>query len=78
MSPDGEQRDAPRRRSPWSYMGMGFELVVPILLGAFVGNWLDSRFDTDPWLLLVGSLLGIAVGSYTFLRTVISLIRGGP
>ena len=78
MSHDRERHEPPRKPSPWSYIGIGFELVAPILLLGFVGYWLDSRFDTDPWLLLVGSLLGIAVGFYTFLRTVISLIRSGP
>jgi len=61
--------------SPWSYAGIGFELVVPILLGVFAGNWLDSRWGTRPWLLVVGSLLGIVVGFYSFLRRVIPMGR---
>jgi len=85
----GRQRDPPGRGegpresqeesrggpSPWSYAGIGFDLVVPVLLGVFAGRWLDSRWGTRPWLLIVGSLLGMVVGFYSFLRRVIPMGR---
>ncbi len=48
---------------------------MPVLLGVFLGYWLDSRFDTTPWLLVVGALLGIALGFYAFFKAVIPMGR---
>ena len=67
-----------RRPSPWSYMGLGVELVAPILLGVFVGRWLDGRWGTEPWLLVGGSVLGLFVGFYSFLRSVLPVGKGRP
>ena len=35
-------------------------LIIAPLLGAFIGRWLDGRFGTAPWLLIVGLALGFA------------------
>ena len=35
-------------------------LIVAPLVGFFLGNWLDQRFRTSPWLLIVGLVLGFA------------------
>jgi F0F1-type ATP synthase assembly protein I len=42
--------------------GIGFMMAACILGGYFVGSYLDSKFDTAPWLMLVFLLLGIAAG----------------
>jgi len=67
-----------RRPSPLAYMGLGIELVAPILLGVFVGRWLDGRWGTKPWLLIVGSVLGLVLGFYSFLRSVLPGGKGNP
>ena len=38
--------------------------LVVVLLGAFAGRYLDQRWGTGPWITLVGTLLGTAVGFY--------------
>ena len=35
-------------------------MVACVLIGVFLGRFLDSRLGTTPWLLLVCSLLGVA------------------
>ena len=67
-----------RRPSPLAYMGLGIELVAPILLGVFVGRWLDGRWGTEPWLLVAGSVLGLVLGFYSFLRSVLPISKGKP
>jgi F0F1-type ATP synthase assembly protein I len=37
-------------------------LVVPPVAGVFIGRWLDQRYHTQPWLLLVFLLLGFGSG----------------
>jgi F0F1-type ATP synthase assembly protein I len=58
-------------------VGLGAELVAPILLGAFVGAFLDARFGVEPWLTVVGSILGVVSGMASFLRRVLPR-RDGP
>lgn len=41
---------------------IGLQFAISIAVGAFAGNWLDKKFDTAPWLLLVGVLFGSAAG----------------
>jgi ATP synthase protein I len=44
-------------------------LVVPPVVGVLLGRWLDERFHTAPWLLLVFLLLGFGSGVRLTLRT---------
>ena len=71
--PEGE----PPKGTPLAYVGLGFELVVPILVGVGLGYWADSRWGTKPWLTLTGALLGIAAGFLNFFRRVIPPKQGG-
>jgi F0F1-type ATP synthase assembly protein I len=42
-------------------------LIVSPLVGFFIGNWLDRRFNTSPWLVIVGLILGfVAAGRETY------------
>ena len=67
------------KKSPWPevmrglapYMNIGWMLLIPILAGAYGGYLADKYFATEPWLLLVGSLLGIVIGFYNFFLTVL-------
>jgi hypothetical protein len=46
--------------SRYSYIGIFFG--VAIALGFFAGHWADRRWHTDPWLGLLGLLVGVASG----------------
>ena len=43
--------------------GGGLEFAVAILLGVFAGQWLDRRWGTSPWLVVLGlyGLVGVRV-----------------
>ncbi len=61
----------PRRsglRSAGLLLAIPTLLIVSPLVGFFLGSWLDRRFGTSPWLLLVGLVLGfVAAGRETYL-----------
>jgi F0F1-type ATP synthase assembly protein I len=57
--------------SPLRLVGIGFELVAPLLLGLFGGRWLDGRFGTKPWMVLTGAVVGAVVGMWSFIRRAI-------
>lgn len=62
--------ERPRGGSPWSYLWVGWVLVLCIVLGYFVGNWLDEKLGTAPWLMVTGFFLGVGAGFTELFRTV--------
>lgn len=42
------------------YSSLGFSVALSISIGFALGLFLDRKFDTAPWLMLVGLILGIA------------------
>jgi ATP synthase protein I len=55
------------------YLGIGTSLAVTVLLGIGGGYWLDSRFGTKPWFLMLGGVLGLGLALYQFFKTVAGL-----
>lgn len=45
-------------------------LMLPssIAVGLFFGYWLDKRLGTDPWMLMIFTLLGVAAGLLALIR----------
>ena len=56
-------------RQGLAYQG-AFEAVVAILITSGIGLWIDGRYETSPW----GLLIGIAIGFGSF---VLRLLRLG-
>jgi F0F1-type ATP synthase assembly protein I len=50
--------------------GAAYTLVGGILLLGGIGYLLDRRWDTAPWLLVTGLILGVVVGFYELAKTV--------
>ena len=46
-------------RSGLAYQG-AFEAVFAILIAAGIGLWIDRRYATSPWGLLIGTAIGFA------------------
>jgi len=56
-------------------IGVGFFISTSIIGGVVVGLWLDSKFNTEPLLVLVGLLLGIAVAFYGVYEMLLPLLQ---
>jgi len=50
-------------------------LVVSIAIGWALGSWLDRKFGTSPWLMLVFTLLGVAAGFIEMVRIAQQLMK---
>jgi F0F1-type ATP synthase assembly protein I len=61
----------PQQQSPWAFASVGLELVIPVALLTYGGYWLDGRLHTLPLFLILGLLLGMAVGFYSVFRRVL-------
>ena len=55
--------------------GGGLEFAVAILLGVFAGQWLDRRWGTSPWLVVIGAMLGAGAGFYKLYRDMVDSQR---
>jgi ATP synthase protein I len=44
------------------FSSIGFSVALSIVIGLVIGVYVDRRFDTSPWGLLVFLILGIAAG----------------
>jgi len=61
--------EAMRKVGP--YLNLGITFAVTVGMGTAAGWWLDARFHTSPWLLLVGIFVGVAAAFVGFFRTVL-------
>lgn len=48
---------------------ISFEIAAATTAGFMGGRWLDSKLNTDPWLMIAGLLLGIAGGMWGVYHT---------
>ena len=53
---------------------VGTELTVATLLGALIGYFLDSLFNSRPWFLALGVILGGAAGCLNVYRAAQNMI----
>jgi len=51
--------DLRARRQAARASSVGIQFGVSIAIGAGFGYWLDSTFNTSPWLLLIGLTFGV-------------------
>lgn len=68
------------KKDSWNYLrylnfafSFGVTMLISIFSGYYVGNWLDKKLATGPYLMLVGVLLGVAVSFYALLQELLVL-----
>ena len=55
--------------------GMGFDLLAAVIGFTFIGYWIDRKYATGPWGVVIGAVLGIVGGLYNFLRLALRASR---
>jgi ATP synthase protein I len=53
------------------YLTLGIQLAVTVAAFAFLGIWLDKKFDSSPWFTIGCSFFGVFAGLYNFIKVVI-------
>ena len=56
-------------------LGAGMQFAGAIILFLFAGRWLDARLGTEPWLLLLGVMLGAVGGFVSLYRQLVIVPR---
>lgn len=54
--------------SAGTFAGLGLQLAIAILLFLYLGQWLDRKLGTSPWLLILGVFVGAGAGFYNLYR----------
>lgn len=52
-----------------SASAVGIEMAVCVLLGWAAGYWADGELGSEPWLMLLGLIIGVVAGFRGLLRT---------
>jgi ATP synthase protein I len=50
------------------FAGVGLQFAVSILVFLYLGQWLDRKLGTAPWLLMGGVFLGAGASFYSMYR----------
>lgn len=55
-------------------VGIGWCLATPLALGVLAGVWADNRTGKAPLFVIVGTLIGLAVGLYASVRMLLEFL----
>ncbi len=55
------------------FLTLGIQLALSVVVFFFLGKWMDSRFNTSPWLMLGGLIIGGVGGMVKFITSVMKL-----
>lgn len=64
-----EEKNAIRKSA--KLIALGFELATPVVVGALGGYYLDSKLNSPPWLMLLGTIGGFLCG----LKTLFNILK---
>ena len=77
------EKNTPEQKPPeinkWRVVSLalelGFIIALPLVALGLAGKWLDSRFDSYPWLTMVGILLAIVSTTVWLVRRMRELMN---
>lgn len=52
------------------YSALGIEMAVAVSVGTLGGSWLDEKLGTEPYLLVLGLVVGVGAAAKAVLRVV--------
>ena len=65
---NGPPKHSDKGISAGEYAGFGIQFAASIVVFLYLGQWLDRKLGTAPWLLLAGVFLGAGGSFYSMYR----------
>ena len=75
MPNKGDEKFGGALRSSGGYLTLGIQLAVTVVAFFFIGKYLDEKFGTTPWLMVIAIMFGSIGGLIKFFRTVMELTK---
>lgn len=54
---------------------VAFIMLTPIIGGVYLGNWLDEKMNTSPWILLIAIILGVGTAFMSLFKFVMTVTK---
>ncbi len=67
---DEEEKKRKSMQMIASYVTLPFALSIPLIVGWYIGSWIDEYFEIEPYGMYVLLLLGFIAGIREFYRIV--------
>ena len=64
-----------RRRYDLGLAGLGIELAAAVIGFTLLGLWIDRRYDTAPWAVVISASIGFVGGMYNFILSAQKAVR---
>ncbi len=55
--------------SPLTFLGAGLELGASVVVFSLLGWWLDNKWHTRPWMMVIGLAMAMTAGTYRLWKT---------
>ena len=68
---DEEEKKRKSMQMIASYVTLPFALAIPLIVGWYIGSWIDKYFEIAPYGMYVLLVLGFIAGAREFYRIVI-------
>ena len=72
------KKEDKKNEKPWSAVSLawelGYSIAVPLVGLALFGRFLDKKFESSPWFLLIGILISITVSSYLIYKKTTAIL----
>lgn len=72
------KKEKEKSEKPWSAVSLawelGYSIAVPLVGLALVGRFLDKKFESSPWFLLIGILISITISSYLIYKKTVAIL----
>ena len=68
---DDEGKYGKTLRNIASYSHLGITFAVSILIFLFIGKYLDKKWGSEPYLMLLGAFLGATAGFYYMIKELV-------
>ena len=65
---DGVRPAAAQETSLGDSAGLAFQFAISVIVCVYVGQWLDTKLGTAPWLLIIGVFFGAVLSFYSMYR----------
>jgi len=67
-----------KMKSAGPLIGIGSQLAVTMAVFVLAGKYIDDKNDSSPLFILIFSFLGIIIGIYGFIKTILSINKKPP